>query len=57
MLATSTSDIVLSVVAAVLSVHTGAIVFLAVYLSRTREKVTRLEEWVRVYERKNGKSE
>jgi len=54
-LAATTNDVVLAVLGAILSVHTGAIVALGLYLSRTREKVTRLEEWQRLTEKRmNG---
>ena len=43
-----------AVLAAILSAHTGALIALAIVLGRTREKLARVEEWVRVLERQNG---
>jgi hypothetical protein len=55
-LAATSYEVIVSVAAAVLSVHTGAIIALAVYLGRTREKIIRLEEWQRLTEKRlNGK--
>jgi len=42
------------VIAATTSAVVVAIVALAVALARVRERVTRLEEWVRQAERRNG---
>jgi hypothetical protein len=43
------------VLTAVLSIQATVIVGLLIYAMRTREKVTRLEEWARLYEKRlNG---
>jgi hypothetical protein len=40
---------------AVASVHTAAIIGLAIYITRTREIVARLQEWARLIEKRiNG---
>lgn len=41
----------LTVLAAILSAHTVAIIALAALLSRQRERIARLEEWIRLDER------
>jgi len=41
---------------AIHSTTTAAIVALAILLGRTREKVIRIEEWIRLYERTNGRT-
>jgi hypothetical protein len=37
---------------AIASIHTAAIIGLAIYLTRTRELLTRLQEWARLVEKK-----
>jgi hypothetical protein len=55
-LAATIQEIVIAVVGTLLGFHTAAIVAVAIYLVRTREKVTRMEEWQRLTEKRlNGR--
>jgi len=45
----------IEVLTAVISIQATVIVGVLIFLIRTREKVTRLEEWVRIHEKRlNG---
>jgi hypothetical protein len=45
----------IDVLAALIGFHAGLTAAILVFLIRTREKVTRLEEWVRIHEKRlNG---
>ena len=46
----------IDVLTAVLGIQGTVLVGMLIFLIRTREKVTRIEEWVRLYEKRlNGK--
>jgi len=51
MIASTTYDVLIGIFSPVIL----SIIALAVALARTREKVIRLEEWVRLREEQNGK--
>jgi len=56
-LGATSSDLALTAIGALIGIHTAALVAVIVVLMRTREKVTRFEEWARLEEkRRNGAS-
>jgi biopolymer transport protein ExbB/TolQ len=50
--AATVQEIFIAVLGTILGLHTAAIVALIAYLIRTREKVTRMEEWQRLTEKR-----